>query len=244
MTRAAASTCHGRPNPVRDPREQRAHRRTAHRWWREGHCQRSSLEHVWNPDELEAQRRNRQQRDLRLEGRRGTRRRQRDHINRSVNPQTVRVHDNYIHHNQHWETQGYGVGIGYGAYALIEQNVFDYNRHAIASDGSDGSGYFAYRNLVLPHGGLNRSVLGVKFYTHQFDMHGRENYRIFAVRPLQLWPCRRVHGHSRQYVPQHQWAGFKLRDASDRADLAANVFGHLWGVTAPASAQDEAGLHA
>ena len=35
-----------------------------------------------------------------------------DQIHRSVNAQTVRIHDNYIHHNQHWGTQGYGVVIG------------------------------------------------------------------------------------------------------------------------------------
>ena len=167
-------------------------------------------------------------------------------INRSVNPQTVRIHDNYIHHNQHWETQGYGVVIGYGAYALIDKNVFDYNRHAIASDGREGSGYFAYRNLVLPHGGLNRSVLGVKFYTHQFDMHGRENRGIFSGETS--FNC----GPAGEYMDIRDntflninGPGFKLRGTpADRADLAANVFGHLWGVTAPAWAQIEAGLHA
>jgi hypothetical protein len=104
----------------------------------------------------------------------------------------VRIHDNFIHHNQQNGRQGYGVVLGDGAYALIERNVFDYNRHAIAGNGSDGSGYVALDNLVLKHGGKHRwapigllvSLLGgglhnlvppgVWLKTHQFDMHGQK----------------------------------------------------------------------
>ena len=57
----------------------------------------------------------------------------------------VRVHDNYIHHNQQYGKNGYGVSMHEGAYALIEKNVFDYNRHAIASAGDPGTGYYAHR---------------------------------------------------------------------------------------------------
>lgn len=87
---------------------------------------------------------------------------------------TVRVHDNFIHHNQYADKFGYGVVVGDGAYVRIERNVFDYNRHAIAGDGSDDSGYQAYENLVLSHGGLH---LWGPFWTqtHQFDMHGQDN---------------------------------------------------------------------
>ena len=46
---------------------------------------------------------------------------------------TVRIHHNFIHHNQQDGTDGYGVAVVNRAYALIEKNVFDYNRHAIAS---------------------------------------------------------------------------------------------------------------
>jgi hypothetical protein len=122
-----------------------------------------------------------------------------------TNPETVRVHDNYIHHNQHVGKFGYGVVVSDGAYALIERNVFDWNRHAIAGDGSDGSGYLAYRNLVLENGGYHDtynacdlpdwvalvspgawavakalclipgSSPAYVLYTHQFDMHGQEN---------------------------------------------------------------------
>jgi hypothetical protein len=98
-----------------------------------------------------------------------------------ANPDTVHVHDNYIHNNQHEGRQGYGFVIGNGAYALIDQNVFDWNRHAIAGDGSSGSGYHAYRNLVLPNGGLHRWMLGFWTHTHQFDMHGQSSCGVGAV---------------------------------------------------------------
>jgi len=91
-------------------------------------------------------------------------------------PHNVRIHDNYIHHNQHEGGNGYGVDVSNGGYALIEHNVFDWNRHAIAGgDGSDGSGYIANENLVLQHGGLHRWLGGTWTHTHQFDMHGQES---------------------------------------------------------------------
>jgi hypothetical protein len=97
-----------------------------------------------------------------------------DRINYKRNPWTVRIHDNYIHHNQEKDSAGYGVVVGSSAFALIERNVFDYNRHAIAGDGSDWSGYRAERNLVLQHGGRHKSW-GVWRHTHQFDMHGQDS---------------------------------------------------------------------
>ncbi|GAA4160019.1 hypothetical protein GCM10022251_37350 [Phytohabitans flavus] len=87
------------------------------------------------------------------------------------NPSGVLVRDNFIHHNQHKRKFGYGVVVGDDAYATIEQNVFDYNRHAISSDGLPGTGYLAYRNLVLQHGGVNTWATD----THQFDVHGTES---------------------------------------------------------------------
>jgi hypothetical protein len=89
------------------------------------------------------------------------------------NYNAVRVHDNFIHHNQHYRREGYGVSVHDSGYALIERNVFDYNRHAIASGGTPGIGYFAHSNLVLEHGGLNSGTLNL--HTHQFDVHGTES---------------------------------------------------------------------
>lgn len=85
----------------------------------------------------------------------------------------VRITGNYVHHNRH-DQEGYGVSVGGGAYALIERNVFDENRHAIAGgsrSGDDFSGYTVNENLVLSGGGVACS-LGVCWQTHQIDMHG------------------------------------------------------------------------
>jgi hypothetical protein len=72
----------------------------------------------------------------------------------------IHLKNNYFHHNRHDSGEGYGVEITGGAYALIERNVFDLNRHAIAGgsrpkdkDNYDYSGYTARNNLILSGGG-------------------------------------------------------------------------------------------
>ena len=69
------------------------------------------------------------------------------------------VHHNYIHNCQY-------AGLGYGichntASSLIEQSLFDFNRHSIAGTGRPGCGYEARNNVEL---GTSLS--------HCFDMHG------------------------------------------------------------------------
>jgi hypothetical protein len=100
-----------------------------------------------------------------------------------VAPFAVHIHDNYIHHNQAVGGDGYGVTVGDGGYALIERNVFDWNRHAIEGDGSPGTGYVATANLVLEHGGLHRWIPfpGFWVHTHQFDMHGTEDCGVWDI---------------------------------------------------------------
>jgi hypothetical protein len=74
------------------------------------------------------------------------------------NPGAVSIRGNFIHHNQHGAGFGYGVNVGAGAYALIEQNVFDWNRHAICGgsrQGDDFSGYTVRDNLILEGGGIH-----------------------------------------------------------------------------------------
>ncbi|CAD6881753.1 hypothetical protein [Methylomonas albis] len=101
------------------------------------------------------------------------------------NASGVYIHDNYIHHNRHHSGFGYGVSVGEGGYALIAQNVFEQNRHAIAGesksdDGTDFSGYIARNNLILPGGGAHcteNSIVdnngpNICWRTHQIDMHG------------------------------------------------------------------------
>jgi hypothetical protein len=97
------------------------------------------------------------------------------------------IHDNYIHHNQEQDSAGYGVVIGNGAFALIDRNVFDYNRHAIAGGGSNYSGYRAIRNLVLPNGGRHKYLWWG--HTHQFDMHGQESCGIGSIFNDTLFNC-------------------------------------------------------
>ncbi|CAG0951391.1 MAG: hypothetical protein OIN86_08545 [Candidatus Methanoperedens sp.] len=61
------------------------------------------------------------------------------------------VHHNYIHHSQR-EGYGYGVELASGPNSLlVEANIFDYYRHAIAAVGDiDGSYEFRY-NTLLSH---------------------------------------------------------------------------------------------
>jgi hypothetical protein len=84
--------------------------------------------------------------------------------------QGVRVHHNVIQFNRRHEHNGtcgdHAYGLGYGVVvgpgsATIEANVFDHNRHDIASDGLPGSQYTAAYNLVLD-GAVE----------HSFDVHG------------------------------------------------------------------------
>jgi hypothetical protein len=93
----------------------------------------------------------------------------------SYNYNTVWVHDNFIHNNMHLRREGYGVAVYESAYALIETNVFDYNRHAIASSGDPGTGYYAVGNLVLDHGGVGGVPLPFAWHTHMFDVHGTQD---------------------------------------------------------------------
>lgn len=75
------------------------------------------------------------------------------------------VHHNYIHHNQR-HGLGYGICLGAEtgglfASALIEYNIFDYNRHSIAGTGCPGESYEASNNVELGES-----------LSHNFDMHG------------------------------------------------------------------------
>jgi hypothetical protein len=90
-----------------------------------------------------------------------------------ANYDAVRVQENYIHHNQQYGEEGYGVATYDSAYALIEKNLFDYNRHAIASAGVAGTGYYAHSNLVLQNGGMNNGTWNIN--THMLDVHGTED---------------------------------------------------------------------
>jgi len=166
-----------------------------------------------------------------------------------LNPQANRIHDNYIHHNQHVGTHGYGVDIQDGAWASIERNVFDWNRHAIAGDGSDGSGYEANENLVLQHGGLHRWIPfpGFWTHTHQFDMHGQDNCGIRSIFSDTQFNCGTA-GHSafirRNPFLYTEAEAIQLRGTPQLRPygmfVESNVFAH--GNSDDAVTQNESGL--
>ena len=76
----------------------------------------------------------------------------------------VVVSRNYIHHNRRKDF-GLGVSVGGGAYATIDGNVFDFNRHAVSSSGRPYSGYVARYNYNL------QSIASLWYYAH-YDVHG------------------------------------------------------------------------
>jgi hypothetical protein len=95
------------------------------------------------------------------------------HSDDQTRTSAVWIHDNFIHHNQHKGTNGYGVDVSDGAFALIERNVFDFNRHGIAASSAARTRYWAVHNLVLAGGGVHDGILN--HYTHQFDVHGDDH---------------------------------------------------------------------
>ena len=66
----------------------------------------------------------------------------------------ISVTRNYFHRNAR-EGAGYGVVVGSG-YVLIEGNLFNHNRHAVAHGGLKTSGYIARHNYILEGGFTQR----------------------------------------------------------------------------------------
>ena len=75
-------------------------------------------------------------------------------------PDRAHVHHNWIHHNRR-DGFGYGVWVGHmggqtGAQTLIEANRFNFNRHSVASSGTDNS--WETRHNVFLGNSLNHEV--------------------------------------------------------------------------------------
>ncbi|MFC7044836.1 hypothetical protein ACFQH6_04830 [Halobacteriaceae archaeon GCM10025711] len=71
---------------------------------------------------------------------------------------TTEVRDSYLHHNA---MQGYGYGATfYNGHHLLERNVFDHNRHAVAGFGYDTCGFEVRENYF-----------GSETVGHVVDMH-------------------------------------------------------------------------
>lgn len=148
-----------------------------------------------------------------------------------LDPEAIRIHDNFLHNNQHVGGNGYGVDVSAGAHALIERNVFDLNRHAIAASGKPGTSYVARRNLVLRGGGFHDSypVYG-SYYTHQFDVHGTDHCYHTPIKDIYQFGC----GDAGEFFEMRENAfqytrgnAVKVRgNPSVGAVVARNVFAH------------------
>lgn len=107
-----------------------------------------------------------------------------------LDPIRVLIHDNYIHHNQRklvdGHASGYGVSNHHFAWSRIYQNVFDFNRHSIASAGDMG-GYQAERNLVLKGGGFHGTFWARN--THAFDIHGTDTCGPVSIFSDSVYNC-------------------------------------------------------
>jgi hypothetical protein len=77
------------------------------------------------------------------------------------------IHHNYIHHNQS-RGEAYGTNL-YGGSALLEGNLYDYNRHDITGAGWAGEQYEARYNIIRGNG----DAIGAShFDVHQDEMGG------------------------------------------------------------------------
>lgn len=118
----------------------------------------------------------------------------------------IHIHDNYIHHNQS-KRQG-SSHFGYGivvrdAYALIEKNVFDFNRHAIAGGGNSESGYISRHNLVLEgQSDFKNRWWQPALNTHAFDMHMYKEWEGGCCRPAGEFI--HIHDNSFQFRKKYQ----------------------------------------
>lgn len=143
----------------------------------------------------------------------------------------INVHDSFFHHNQRAPGgNGYGVVTKEGAKVLIRHNVFDFNRHAIASGGQSGTGYWADENLVLKGGGHHEGVAGVTWRTHIFDVHGTGNCGVGSIFSDSQWNCGLAGDQyfiTRNAFQYSAGLDFKLRGTPESgAYLTQNVFPH------------------
>lgn len=138
--------------------------------------------------------------------------------------QSWRVLDNYIHDNVQ-DGGGYGIDVG-GTFATIEGNVFDHNRHSIASDGSLGSGYLAHYNYVLEGGRCQPSTVGC-YYNQHFDVHGvgPGGYGVMAGYGFDI-ALNTFRGAQTYYVFNTRPAVWLRADPIDVANIHDNVFVH------------------
>ena len=153
----------------------------------------------------------------------------RNRIDRSNGKVAVRIHDNDIHHNQRIG-EGYGVEVSDGAYARVEKNSFDDNRHAIAVRRRVWD-----RVLLLSQLRGHRRTVTTRCSAvstprpHQVDMHGQDD----------CWCADGYCGTAGEYmdirynsITYTAGTAIKLRGTpAMRMDVTRNVFAHsdVWG---------------
>lgn len=133
-------------------------------------------------------------------------------------PRGPHIHHNHIHHNRrhvHKPECARRYGFGYGVRAdtgraLIEANVFDHNRHDIASDGSPGAEYEARYNLILDGG-----------TQHSFDVHAHRGPDTDA-----LVAGRRFRIHHNTFLADHVPAVHIREKPIEGAWIYRNEFRH------------------
>ncbi len=140
------------------------------------------------------------------------------------------IHHCHIHHCQ-YAGLGYGVSMDV-AVALIERNLFDFNRHSIAGTGRPGSGYEARHNVELGtssshcfdmHGGRDRKdgtdIAGTKILMHHNTFFA-PNAPAIAIRGVPDEECDIHHN----WFPRHADAKSAVRAAA-KTRVRDNAFG-------------------
>lgn len=147
----------------------------------------------------------------------------------------VQVQHNHIHHNRRQVTAsgcrayglGYGVVVSSSGHALVEANLFDHNRHDIASDGAPGTAYEARYNLILPgavqhsfdvHGGADRGdgtdIAGTLFWVHH-NTFLQSNKPAFRIRGVPI-------GEARVY--QNEFRAATQSDAANQVNASGRFY--------------------
>ncbi|HET8658482.1 MAG TPA: FG-GAP-like repeat-containing protein [Micromonosporaceae bacterium] len=122
----------------------------------------------------------------------------------------ARVRGNAIHHNRRTGL-GYGVALHNNSSAVIEDNVFTQNRHAIAGSGLRTQRYEARFNLVVDNA-----------LSHGFDMHG-ENEALGNGSP---YAGDVIHIRSNSFRSSAQPAVVIRGRPATRAWVSSNCFAH------------------
>lgn len=139
------------------------------------------------------------------------------------------IHHCFIHHCQ-YQGLGYGVCLDVGN-ALIEQNLFDFNRHSIAGTGRADCGYEARHNVELGtslshcfdmHGGRDREdgtdIAGTKILIHHNTFRAPETPVVIRGVPLEA--CR-VYNN---WFPMHNDSTAAVR-AHEKTHVERNAYG-------------------